>query len=63
MWTLIKPKDVQSLKMALQLLLNDSGLRTEMGNRASKKALENYSIEVVFASYMDLWSQAIEHIY
>jgi len=55
---LIKPKDVQSLKTALQLLLYNSDLRTEMGIRANKKALENYLIEIVFANYMNLWNQA-----
>jgi glycosyltransferase involved in cell wall biosynthesis len=52
---LIKPKDVMGLKSALQLLINDSGLRIEMGNLARKKALENYSIDVVFKGYMGLW--------
>jgi glycosyltransferase involved in cell wall biosynthesis len=56
---LVKSKDVPSLKTALQLLFNDSHLRTEMGCRAKKKAAENYSIEVVFGKYMALWCHAI----
>ena len=53
-------KDVQSLKIALQLLFDNDNLHTEMGKRANKKVLENYSIDIVFTSYLDIWCQAVE---
>lgn len=55
---LIQPKNIQSLKMALQLLFNNNNLRTEMGKLANKKVLENYSIDIIFANYMKAWNQA-----
>lgn len=55
---LVKPKNVEDLKKALHLFIEDGALRTEAGQRAQKKAMESYSIEVVFARYMDLWQAA-----
>ncbi len=56
---LIKPKNVQSLREAIVLLLNDKNLRDEMGKRANKKVMEQYTIDVVFASYMTIWHKAL----
>ncbi len=57
---LVKPQDVQSLREAIEFLLSDRNLRVDMGNRANKKALKQYTIQVVFASYMTIWHQALE---
>jgi len=58
---LVKPQDVQSLKEAMKLLLSDSDLRASMGERAKKKVLDQYTIQVVFASYMTIWHKALEN--
>jgi glycosyltransferase involved in cell wall biosynthesis len=58
---LIHPQDMQSLKRALELLLNDNNLRIEFGARARKKVVEQYSIEAVFCKYMRAWHQAIAY--
>lgn len=54
---LVKPKDVQGLSTALQTMMNDANLRAECGIRASKRALANYSIDMVFAQYMTIWHE------
>lgn len=55
---LIQPKDVKSLANSLLKLIKDAALRTELGTRARKRAITNYSIDQVFSRYMLLWRQA-----
>jgi glycosyltransferase involved in cell wall biosynthesis len=55
---LVKPKDVPDLLAALRSLLEDQDRRLEMGKLARVRAVENYSIDAVFAKYMTIWNRA-----
>jgi glycosyltransferase involved in cell wall biosynthesis len=56
----IKPRSINELKDAIQLLADDPNLRKTMGCRAQEKAQLEYSLEVVFDKYMNIWRQAAE---
>lgn len=55
--SLVAPKDAKALQSALQQVMDDEHFRSEMGVRAKERAIQNYSIEVVFERYMDIWRQ------
>lgn len=55
---LIKPHSIDELKEALQSVMINEKLRNSMGLRAFKKAHSNYSLDVVFEKYMNIWQLA-----
>lgn len=55
---LAEPKDAVSLAEALSRLLCDDRVRRELGDRAHARAISHYSIDAVFAQYMDMWRRA-----
>ncbi|TAL17293.1 glycosyltransferase family 1 protein [bacterium] len=52
---LISPKNVEELTDALSRALSDGALRAGLGVCARARALEEFSIEAVFARYKALW--------
>lgn len=56
---LIPPKDVQSLSLAMQNLMNDSLLRNQLSVVAKEKVVNNYSIETVFDRYLEIWNDVL----
>ncbi|MER7442049.1 glycosyltransferase family 4 protein [Micromonospora avicenniae] len=51
----VPPADPERLADALGCLMKDSSRRDEVGERARRKAAEEYSLKVVFDRYVDLW--------
>jgi glycosyltransferase involved in cell wall biosynthesis len=51
----IEPKDLEGLKATLLKLMLDERLRHHYGARARKKVQQEYSLEAVFARYVDIW--------
>jgi len=56
---LIKPKDVDSLLEALSRLTQDKDLRYELGTNVYDKVRQSYSVDVVFAHYVQIWQSLI----
>ena len=56
----IKPRSIKELKDAIQLLADDQNLRKTLGRCAQEKAQSEYSLEVVFEKYKNVWWQAAE---
>lgn len=52
---LIDPRDEAGLAEAMLGLVQDEALRSKFGQRAAKRALENYSIDSVFERYLLIW--------
>lgn len=52
---LIDKQDEKQLEDALRQLLSNEQTRNEMGERAEKKAVENYCVDRVFDKYMECW--------
>lgn len=55
---LVEPREVDELKNALNDLLEDPDLRQRLGAQARERAMNCYSLEIVFAKYMSVWCQA-----
>lgn len=55
---LIKPKDVSSLSSALEALISDEKLCQDLGANGYNKAFKNYSADIVFNKYAEIWNQA-----
>jgi glycosyltransferase involved in cell wall biosynthesis len=55
---LVKPRSVFELKKAIRLVTGDEKLRDTMGARAREKAKKEYTIEVVFEKYINIWWQS-----
>jgi glycosyltransferase involved in cell wall biosynthesis len=56
---LVEPKDVMGLEKALAWLIQEERIRREFGEKARIRVQEEYSIDVVFARYTDIWQYAI----
>ena len=54
---LVEPKNVEELKNALSMLIHDKPLRIKLGENARNKAKQKYSMDVVFAKYVDVWQK------
>jgi glycosyltransferase involved in cell wall biosynthesis len=52
----VPARDVDRLTRALRLVLEDAGLRAELGSRARRRALAEYGLDVVFAQYVATWA-------
>ena len=52
---IIKPKDSQELRMALDRLIQDEQLRRQLGERAKRRVQERYSLDATFARYTRIW--------
>lgn len=52
----IQPKNVEMLKEHIIKLMDDEKLRKAMGKNGNIKALKEYSSEIIFKKYTDLWS-------
>lgn len=52
---LIEPMDEAGLAEAIQRLVHDDAFRAQLGQRAAKRALDNYSIDSVFDRYLSIW--------
>lgn len=52
---LIKPRDVDGLIEALSKLIQDEPLRQKLGARGYEKVRQEYSIEAIFARYVQIW--------
>jgi D-inositol-3-phosphate glycosyltransferase len=48
------------LRSFIELLLNDAGLRTKMGEEGRRRCLRHFSWRSVTRRYIDLWQQQIE---
>lgn len=55
---LVPPKDTETLAEALTLAIADPERRSILGGRARKRALEFYSLNRVFDTYLSLWNFA-----
>lgn len=53
---LIPSKDVPALVSSIKNLIEDPVLRKEIGERAQKKAVSSYSLDIVFEKYVSLWN-------
>jgi glycosyltransferase involved in cell wall biosynthesis len=51
----VPPRDVDQLTAALQRVLGDAELRSEMGKRARRRAVTVYAIGPVFEQYLTIW--------
>lgn len=58
---LVAPKDVIGLKSAIAKMISDEDLRRRFGNNARKRAVNKYTIDVVYQRYVDLWRQAVSN--
>ncbi|MDT8421232.1 MAG: glycosyltransferase family 4 protein [Desulfuromonadales bacterium] len=54
----VKPQSVKELKIALQTVLENEVLRKSIGVSALSKAHSEYSLEVVFKKYLNVWQEA-----
>ena len=52
---LVEPKNVEDLRLALLQLVYDESFRLQLGRQAYAKAREKYSIDIVFARYIEIW--------
>lgn len=52
---LVKSRDSQALNKALGSVIQDSELRERIGRQALAKAMQLYTIDVVFHAYMQIW--------
>jgi len=52
---LFKSQSTESLRDVLNKVLSDSELRSRIGTCARKKVIENFTIDIVFNSYMTIW--------
>lgn len=57
---LIPVKDVEALKKKLQLLIDDAGLRQEMGRASREKAEKEFSLDTVIEAHLRIYSELIE---
>ncbi|MEU1679461.1 glycosyltransferase family 4 protein [Micromonospora zamorensis] len=57
----VPPADPRRLAIALATLMTSEGRRAEVGDRARAKAIEEYSLAVVFARYVELWRSVSGH--
>lgn len=55
---LIKPREVDELASSLSSLIADEPARKLMGQNARNRALQLFSLESVFTTYMSLWRRA-----
>jgi glycosyltransferase involved in cell wall biosynthesis len=51
----VPARDVDQLTCALRRVLDDEQLRAEMGARARRRAITEYSIGAVFEQYLSIW--------
>jgi glycosyltransferase involved in cell wall biosynthesis len=51
----VRPRDVDQLVVALRRVLGDAALRSDMGERARRRALTEYAIGPVFEQYLTIW--------
>ena len=56
---LVTDNQVQSLTSAIEQLLSDPGLGSEMGRRGFQKVTEDYSIEKMVQQYDAIWEREI----
>ena len=56
---LVKPKDVESLAQAMDFLLSDPEQAQEIGERAQKLVVENYTWEVNARTYMGIYRELL----
>jgi glycosyltransferase involved in cell wall biosynthesis len=56
---LIRPSDPEELAMKLELLLNDSELRTRMGHAGKERVMDEFSIDRMARRYIDLYKMII----
>lgn len=52
---LINPSDPEDLARRMQELLDDVGLRSQMGSAGNKRINDNFSIDRMFRNYIDLY--------
>lgn len=55
---LVPPRDVDALTNALTQAMDDPECRNTLGEQARRRALEFYSLDYVFNTYLSLWSVA-----
>ena len=56
---LIEKNDVNGLAIALRRLRDDPPLRTALGQRARKMALDQFTVDVMTAQYEQLWQKVL----
>lgn len=59
---LVNAADPAALTAALQRLVDDPGLRQELGSAARQRVLEHYSTQAVARRTVDLWRQALARV-
>jgi len=52
---LVRSRDAKALMDVIETVTNDSELRERLGRNALAKAVNNYSIDVIFKKYMKIW--------
>jgi glycosyltransferase involved in cell wall biosynthesis len=56
---LVTPKDVEELKVAISKTIDDEDLRRKLGQNARKKARKEYSMDIVFTRYVNVWQNSL----
>jgi glycosyltransferase involved in cell wall biosynthesis len=54
---LVESRSAEQLGAAIQRVINDLALRKQLGERAQEKAMNKYTIDVVFGAYVSLWNR------
>ena len=52
---MISPKNIEELREAIELLLQDEDLCYKIGKNALIRVRENYALDVVMKQYQILW--------
>lgn len=55
----IEPKNVESLKSAIENVLSDDRLRERYGRNARDKVRNNYDLNIIINKYINLWNNLI----
>jgi len=59
---LVDPKESEEIKEALTKFIDDDELRTNMGNKARKRVVENFTWDRVAQSYVDIYEETLIRI-
>lgn len=57
---LVPPRNVDKLTLAIQQLIEDSGLRRRMGQAGRIRAVKFFSVKRIVEQYLDLYSELLE---
>lgn len=53
----VEPENADSLEKALDKMMSDEELRNDCGKKAKEKLLKEYTVEIIFDRYKQVWKQ------